>query len=58
MPYNTGMADSTPLTNQLLIAMPALRDPNFARGVAFLTADEAGFVTGSTMSLNGGQHMY
>ena len=30
------MADSTPLTNQLLIAMPALRDPNFARGVAFL----------------------
>ncbi|GAA0714404.1 YqgE/AlgH family protein [Dokdonella soli] len=30
------MAESTPLTNQLLIAMPALRDPNFARGVAFL----------------------
>ncbi len=29
-----------------------------ARGVAFLTAEEAGFVTGSTMSLNGGQHMY
>ncbi|MFN3468842.1 MAG: acetoacetyl-CoA reductase [Novosphingobium sp.] len=29
-----------------------------ARGVAFLTADEGGFVTGSTMSLNGGQHMY
>ena len=29
-----------------------------ARGVAFLTADDAGFVTGSTMSLNGGQHMY
>jgi putative transcriptional regulator len=30
------MAESTPLTNQLLIAMPALRDPNFARGVTFL----------------------
>lgn len=30
------MAEPTPLTNQLLIAMPALRDPNFARGVAFL----------------------
>ncbi len=30
------MAESTSLTNQLLIAMPALRDPNFARGVAFL----------------------
>ncbi|MFI4969705.1 MAG: YqgE/AlgH family protein [Lysobacterales bacterium] len=30
------MSEPTPLTNQLLIAMPALRDPNFARGVAFL----------------------
>ncbi|MGX7896321.1 acetoacetyl-CoA reductase [Tsuneonella sp. HG222] len=29
-----------------------------ARGVAFLTSDDAGFVTGSTMSMNGGQHMY
>jgi acetoacetyl-CoA reductase len=29
-----------------------------ARGVAFLVADDAGFVTGSTMSINGGQHMY
>jgi acetoacetyl-CoA reductase len=29
-----------------------------ARGVAFLTSDEAGFVTGSTLSINGGQHMY
>src|SRR5438309_3242681 len=29
-----------------------------ARGVAFLVADEGGFVTGSTMSINGGQHMY
>lgn len=29
-----------------------------ARGVAFLTAEEGAFVTGSTMSLNGGQHMY
>jgi acetoacetyl-CoA reductase len=29
-----------------------------ARGVVFLTSEEAGFVTGSTMSLNGGQHMY
>ena len=34
--YNRAMADTTPLTNQLLIAMPTLRDPNFARGVAFL----------------------
>jgi acetoacetyl-CoA reductase len=29
-----------------------------ARGVAFLTGEDAGFVTGSTLSLNGGQHMY
>ena len=29
-----------------------------ARAVAFLTSDDAGFVTGSTMSVNGGQHMY
>ena len=29
-----------------------------ARGVVFLVADEAGFITGSTLSINGGQHMY
>jgi acetoacetyl-CoA reductase len=29
-----------------------------ARGVGFLCADEAGFCTGSTLSINGGQHMY
>jgi acetoacetyl-CoA reductase len=29
-----------------------------ARAVAFLCSDDAGFVTGSTMSINGGQHMY
>jgi acetoacetyl-CoA reductase len=29
-----------------------------ARGVSFLTSDEGAFVTGSTMSINGGQHMY
>src|SRR3954449_8394415 len=31
---------------------------DIARGVAFLTADDADFITGSTMSINGGQHMY
>jgi acetoacetyl-CoA reductase len=31
---------------------------DIARGVVFLTADEADFVTGSTLSINGGQHMY
>jgi acetoacetyl-CoA reductase len=29
-----------------------------ARGVLFLCGEEAGFVTGSTLSINGGQHMY
>lgn len=29
-----------------------------ARAVMVLIAEEATFVTGSTMSINGGQHMY
>ncbi|WP_067732274.1 acetoacetyl-CoA reductase [Novosphingobium naphthalenivorans] len=29
-----------------------------ARGVAFLCSENAAFITGSTMSINGGQHMY
>lgn len=29
-----------------------------ARGVEFLVADASGFITGSTLSINGGQHMY
>src|SRR5690242_267670 len=29
-----------------------------ARGVAFLVDEKGGFVTGSTLSINGGQHMY
>jgi len=31
---------------------------DIARGVVFLTADDADFITGSTLSINGGQHMY
>jgi acetoacetyl-CoA reductase len=31
---------------------------DIARSVCFLTADEADFITGSTVSVNGGQHMY
>ena len=31
---------------------------DIARGVAFFTADDGDFVTGSTLSINGGQHMY
>ncbi len=31
---------------------------DIARGVTFLTSDDADFITGSTLSINGGQHMY
>ncbi len=34
------------------------RAEEIARGVVFLVADDAGFLTGSTLSINGGQHMY
>ena len=34
------------------------RADEIARGVAFLASENGGFVTGSTMSINGGQHMY
>jgi acetoacetyl-CoA reductase len=31
---------------------------DISRGVKFLVADEADFITGATLSINGGQHMY
>ncbi len=34
------------------------RAEEIARGVAFLCAEDGGFITGSTLSINGGQHMY
>jgi acetoacetyl-CoA reductase len=34
------------------------RADDIARGVQFLTADDADFITGATLSINGGQHMY
>ena len=34
------------------------RADDIARAVLFLVADEAEFITGSTVSINGGQHMY
>jgi acetoacetyl-CoA reductase len=34
------------------------RAQDIARGVVFLTADDGDFITGSTLSINGGQHMY
>jgi len=34
------------------------RAEDIARTVVFLVADDASFITGSTVSVNGGQHMY
>ena len=34
------------------------RAEDIARGVVFLTSDNGDFITGSTLSINGGQHMY
>jgi acetoacetyl-CoA reductase len=34
------------------------RADEIARGVAFLVDEDGGFITGSTLSINGGQHMY
>ena len=34
------------------------RADEIARGVAFFASERGGFVTGSTLSINGGQHMY
>ncbi len=34
------------------------RAEDIARGVLFLVADDADFISGATLSINGGQHMY
>jgi acetoacetyl-CoA reductase len=50
-----------PVMEKILARIPVGRlgrADEIARGVAFLVADEAGFITGSTLSINGGQHMY
>jgi acetoacetyl-CoA reductase len=41
-----------------LIPVNRLGEPEeIARGVLFLAADDAGFITGSTLTINGGQYM-
>jgi len=60
---DTDMVRSVPenVLEKIIAGIPVKRlgtADDIARGVLFLTADEAGFVTGSTMSINGGQHMY
>jgi acetoacetyl-CoA reductase len=60
---HTEMLDSVSpdiIEKNILPQIPAGRlgkPDDIARAVVFLAADEAGFVTGSTLSINGGQYM-
>ena len=50
-----------PVLDKIVAKIPVGRlghADEIARAVVFLCSDDAGFVTGSTMSINGGQHMY
>ena len=50
-----------PVLEKIIAKIPVGRlghAEEIARGVLFLVADEGGFITGSTLSINGGQHMY
>ncbi len=60
---NTDMVSAVPanVLEKIVAKIPVGRlgkAEEIARGVLFLVADDAGFITGSTMSINGGQHMY
>ncbi len=50
-----------PVLEKIIAKIPVGRlghADEIARGVAFFCAEEATFVTGATLSINGGQHMY
>src|SRR5262249_18578679 len=52
--------DESILKSKILPLIPAGRlglPEEIARAVVFLASDEAGFITGSTLSINGGQYM-
>ena len=60
---NTDMVKAVPdhVLEKIIARIPVGRlgeAEDIARGVLFLVADEAAFITGSTLSINGGQHMY
>ena len=60
---NTDMVRAVPppVLEKIVAKIPVGRlgeASEIARGVLFLVGDEAGFITGSTLSINGGQHMY
>jgi acetoacetyl-CoA reductase len=59
----TSMVEAVPekVLEKIVARIPVRRlgqPEEIARGVAFLVAEDAGFITGSTLSINGGQHMY
>ncbi|RKZ70140.1 MAG: beta-ketoacyl-ACP reductase [Gammaproteobacteria bacterium] len=60
---NTDMVKAVPekVLEKIVATIPVGRlgeAEDIARGVLFLVDDAAGFVTGSTIDINGGQHMY
>ncbi|MFT5131616.1 MAG: acetoacetyl-CoA reductase [Gammaproteobacteria bacterium] len=60
---DTDMVRAVPeqVLEKIIAGIPVGRLGNaneIARGVLFLVSDEGGFITGSTLSINGGQHMY
>src|SRR5208337_234026 len=60
---DTDMVRSVPhaVLEKIIARIPAGRlghAEDIARGVLFLVADQADFITGTTLSINGGQHMY
>ena len=60
---NTDMVKAVPekVLGKIISTIPVGRlgeAEDIARGVLFLVDDAAGFVTGSTIDINGGQHMY
>ena len=59
----TDMVKAVPenVLEKIIATIPVKRlgDPDdIARTVKFLVSDDAGFITGSTLDINGGQHMY
>ena len=59
----TDMVRAVPeeVLNKIIKTIPVGRlgtPEDIARSVLFLVDDQAGFITGSTLSINGGQHMY
>ena len=59
----TSMVEAVPerVLEKIIARIPVGRlgkPEEIARAVAFLVSEDAGFITGSTLSINGGQHMY